>query len=120
MIIKRIISIPLADFANCCIFVPMKTMILSALMLLTTITNAQEDKKVRVKLGISGVMFVTGAVVNIAKVYTKEPVYQTGSDVDAFLREKKTYDKSQKDLSVISSAFYGLGGISLLTIKINF
>lgn len=99
----------------------MKTMILSAFMLLTTITNAQETKKqARVKLGISGTMFVAGSLINIAKIYTKEPVYETYSNPDTYLSQKKQYDKTQKNLSVISTTLYGIGGVALLTIKIDF
>lgn len=102
----------------------MKTMkvLFIALMLVSISANAQTTKKNnnKIKIGISGFMLISGSVVNIARVYTKEPTYEVGDSPEVYVADKKRYDKAQKDLQAISSIMYGIGGVSLITIKFDF
>lgn len=83
--------------------------LLIVFVLLANISFAQqkpEEKKVNIKnikvcLFSAGAFTVAGAVTNVIKTY-------------------QPHTQKQKDLSRVSSMFYGLAGVSLFTVVLNF
>lgn len=105
---------------NSYICTTMKKLII-LLLLISNISVAQEKKnKDRIKIGLTGAFIVGGSLVTVAKIYTKEPVYDPNKDVEIYISDKKAYDKAQKNLSLTSSILYGLSGISLISIRFDF
>lgn len=89
--------------------------LLTILLLASLTCNSQELKKKNVKLciGLAGANLMAGALVSTIKTYRVEPNYSNPKAVEK-------YNQNQKDLTRISSMFYGFAGISVISICFNF
>lgn len=76
--------------------------------------------KAKPKFIVSGVTFIAGALVNVVRTYRVEPEASKFVDINDYNRAMKSYNQSQKDLHRISSFFYGLGGLALISISFDF
>lgn len=78
------------------------------------------SKQVKKKLIISGGLLMAGALTKTISTYHEEPDVKTYVDMERYSRDLNSWKQKQKDFSRVSSMFYGLSGISLISISFNF
>jgi len=88
----------------------MKTLTLLTALFFSINCFAQKSE-IKKRIISSGVLFVSGSVVSIVKASQNKP-----SDYQSV----KLYNQKQRDLTIVSSLFYSLGGISIISISYKF